>query len=483
MKSNKFEIFDRFFGAHWFLTGYSCRYFSELLQEGGDRSIKQFIGLMQKDVNSMIFDVEQFNAAGNYYADKLINDIQWRKRMYDRHHADLKRYFVISESFRKLPFNTMTNRQIITAADPLIKLQERVRVLGVMLNGLVLDGRNHLSNKLRNEVAKFFGHGQDFETHWALLTQPTRLSIRQKKELAISKLAEKVYTYPSNKIEIKLRKLYDQYCWLDYMYYGPAATLESFKAELKDTQRNDKILHLPVEIQMLREKQRELMSRHSFTPRAKNLVRLAQHVLWQKGWRKDAEYHGFYCYEPMFREIAKRNGETDWRNLLYMFPWEFKSFVLSRKPSLGELKQRRAFSILVVRGPTDVKIFTGPKAKSLYKRFKLSQDFSKLKEARGQCAFPGKAKGTVRIVQTPADMKKMRQGDILLSQATSPDLLPAMKKAGAIVTNTGGLICHAAITARELKLPCIVGTVSATLVFKDGDLVEVDANKGIVKKI
>lgn len=80
-------------------------------------------------------------------------------------------------------------------------------------------------------------------------------------------------------------------------------------------------------------------------------------------------------------------------------------------------------------------------------------------------------------------MEKMDDGNILISQATSPDLISAMKKAAAIVTNTGGLICHAAITSRELKIPCIVGTGNATLIFKDGDLVEVDAQKGTIKKI
>ena len=58
-----------------------------------------------------------------------------------------------------------------------------------------------------------------------------------------------------------------------------------------------------------------------------------------------------------------------------------------------------------------------------------------------------------------------------------------MKKAAAIVTDDGGLTCHAAIVARELKTPCVVGTKIATKVLKDGDMVEVDANKGIVKKI
>ncbi len=96
-------------------------------------------------------------------------------------------------------------------------------------------------------------------------------------------------------------------------------------------------------------------------------------------------------------------------------------------------------------------------------------------------AYPGHVKGVVKIIETVEDMKKMNLGDILVSQMTSPNIVPAMKKAGAIVTNTGGLTCHASILSRELKIPCIVGTKIATRTLKNGDLVEVDAHKGIIK--
>jgi pyruvate,water dikinase len=63
---------------------------------------------------------------------------------------------------------------------------------------------------------------------------------------------------------------------------------------------------------------------------------------------------------------------------------------------------------------------------------------------------------------------------------TDPRYVPLMKKAGAIVTDAGGVLCHAAIVSRELKIPCVVGTKFATQVCKDGDVVEVDAERGIV---
>ena len=71
----------------------------------------------------------------------------------------------------------------------------------------------------------------------------------------------------------------------------------------------------------------------------------------------------------------------------------------------------------------------------------------------------------------------------MVATMTFPNFIPAMEKAAAFVTDEGGILCHAAIVAREMKKPCIIGTKIATQVLKDGELVEVDANKGIVRKL
>ncbi len=80
-------------------------------------------------------------------------------------------------------------------------------------------------------------------------------------------------------------------------------------------------------------------------------------------------------------------------------------------------------------------------------------------------------------------MSKMDEGDLLVSHMTDPEIVPAMKKAAAIVTDMGGITCHAAIVSRELGIPCVIGTKIATKVLRDGDLAEVDANKGIIRKL
>lgn len=104
-------------------------------------------------------------------------------------------------------------------------------------------------------------------------------------------------------------------------------------------------------------------------------------------------------------------------------------------------------------------------------------------DVKGMSAFEGIARGRVRVLFRKTDIPLLQTGEILVMGMTTPEFLPAMKKAAAFVTDEGGITCHAAIVARELKKPCIIGTKIATQVLKDGDEVEVDANKGIVRVV
>ena len=92
-------------------------------------------------------------------------------------------------------------------------------------------------------------------------------------------------------------------------------------------------------------------------------------------------------------------------------------------------------------------------------------------------------RGVVRLLYSSDDINKVRRGDILVATMTLPNYIPAMEKAAAFVTDEGGILCHAAIISREMRKPCIIGTKIATKIFKDGDRVEVDADRGIVRKL
>ncbi len=99
---------------------------------------------------------------------------------------------------------------------------------------------------------------------------------------------------------------------------------------------------------------------------------------------------------------------------------------------------------------------------------------------KGLGASPGTAWGPVRLIYSPKEIHKVRQGDVLVTEMTSPDYVPAMKRAAAIVTNSGGQTCHAAIVSRELGIPCIVGTRTATIDLKEDQIITVNATQGVV---
>jgi len=99
---------------------------------------------------------------------------------------------------------------------------------------------------------------------------------------------------------------------------------------------------------------------------------------------------------------------------------------------------------------------------------------------KGETASAGVYTGPVKVVHDPKELNKVQKGDVLVTAMTTPDMVPAMQRAGAIVTDEGGMTCHAAIVSREMGTPCVVGTQHATDLLKDGEVITVHATRGIV---
>lgn len=123
------------------------------------------------------------------------------------------------------------------------------------------------------------------------------------------------------------------------------------------------------------------------------------------------------------------------------------------------------------------------KAKQQLTEFYIESTTSgqKENEIKGQVGSPGKIQGRVRVVLNASKAEHFEHGDILVTGMTRPEFVPLMKNSSAVITDEGGITCHAAIVSRELKKPCIIGTKFATQVLHDGDLVEVDADNGVVR--
>ncbi len=186
-------------------------------------------------------------------------------------------------------------------------------------------------------------------------------------------------------------------------------------------------------------------------------------------------------YRNFAKHIAKREGYSP-DYLTCLTQTEFEEYIKNQKlPDQRTLKKRFEASALYFENGREV-IVTGKKVNQI-EAILTNQSVKNNGKIKGTTAYPGKVQGVARIVVDPFKVRTFHLGDILITGMTRPEFLPLIKKASAIITDVGGVLCHAAITAREMKKPCVIGTKIATKVLKDGDLVEVDADEGIVKKI
>lgn len=272
---------------------------------------------------------------------------------------------------------------------------------------------------------------------------------------------------------------------LGFMYYGLPFRVEHYYKEFaeffaagRDARREYEEIDEVIEEH--REKKEQLELQLQFDDCWRQLFAVYAQFMITKWYRRYAQIRSLYRVDALLQEIGDRLQVSNHEARCMTYE-EMKAALVEGKIDRELLRERTKFCTLYVeKGFTEVLV--GDAAHRLVESAEQKVDRN-VRELRGQCASLGKAKGAVKIIIAPADMAKMNAGDILVAIATNPDVVPAMKKAAAIVTEQGGVTCHAAIVSRELGIPCVIGTKIATKVLKDGDLVEVDATNGIVRKI
>ncbi|TRZ54345.1 hypothetical protein D4Q76_02535 [archaeon] len=324
---------------------------------------------------------------------------------------------------------------------------------------------------------------------FSILSTPREESYVKKEEKDLLKLAVKIkHAKNLKKYERLLETHTQKYNWLNYQYKGPVYQIDYFRDRLEALihgRKNEaqKLSHnIETADREVFQKQKILIKKLRFSALQTKLFRMSREIVYIKGLRKDALYHGIYSYEPFFREVGRRFGLSI-DQVRAMNYWEIEDLLLGKKISPDDLNERLKFCVAWCDRKKYL-MYTGEKAKKFLSKIQFEKEKTEnIKELIGTCACPGKVKGRVKIINVPEEMSKMQKGDILLSFNTNPNLMPAIRLASALVTASGGLTCHAAIVSRELKIPCVVGAKEVTKIFRDGDRVEVDATKGIIKKL
>jgi phosphohistidine swiveling domain-containing protein len=189
---------------------------------------------------------------------------------------------------------------------------------------------------------------------------------------------------------------------------------------------------------------------------------------------------------PISRELARSKGLTG-RELMFQTRNEFLSLFRGQSlVSLGELAARaKSDTYLMMVRDRSLHFYYGDEAQEMFAAMVVTKEPGEAATIQGAPAMKGKVVGRVLVYGWGDDMevalRQMTQDTILVAGQTRPQLMPLVRQARGIVTDEGGIMGHAAVVARELKIPCIVGAKIATQRLRTGDLIELDATAGLVR--
>ncbi len=193
-------------------------------------------------------------------------------------------------------------------------------------------------------------------------------------------------------------------------------------------------------------------------------------------------------YRPIFEYIVSLGGSSNWRDGFYLTPPEMLALLEGEKINVLALVAKRNIAGAYINAEGAEVLLEEADLRPFKELIDIAEGRRPAastgeQSVKGSSANRGVVRGIARVILESKDFVKLNRGDILVTTMTSVDFVPIMEKAGAFVTNEGGITSHAAIVAREMNKPCVIGTGKATQIFKDGDVVEVDADHGIVRII
>lgn len=300
-------------------------------------------------------------------------------------------------------------------------------------------------------------------------------------------LAEMVFENPSfvNALFEHKRK----YFWVqNSLAWRTILSEKDFLNFLREILKENQISDLKKEIERIEdtkslpEKQKQLCEKLALSPDTVRELELIRKLTWLKDDRKRVVLVMVHYFFGFVSEFSRRTGVSE-----KLVPYATVSeipLLLQNSLSLSLLEQRRHHCVYVTQDGDRFSILTGNDYHELRKMVSSSSaDNASMSEITGSVACRGNdafVMGKAKVILNPKG-EVIGENEILVTSMTRPEFIPLMKKAKAIITNEGGITCHAAIVSREMNKPCIIGTQNATKILKTGDEIEMKMNHGQVK--
>lgn len=382
--------------------------------------------------------------------------------------------------FPKINLKKLTNTRLLNLWQKYSNLFINRFTSSCIIDHFALGTDELVGNMIREELKGKIKTESDFVKIFSIVTAPVKQSFINEAEIELLKVA----TDKSNKSLAAYQK---KYFWIknNYVRWKVLST-KDFENEIRQRKAED--INLTKELRHLQntpgnnlKEKNKIIKKYNFSPLLRTMLKISEDFSWWQDERKKSTFLNMHLGASMLSEVSRRTG-YQLEELKYAIRPEIAEILNQREPGRKELVARQKQSVFIMTRK-GYAVATGKEAQDIRKLMLGKKIQNKIKDFRGLSASLGRAVGKVKIVKSSMEIGKVNKGDILVAVMTRPDYVPAMKKAAAIVTNEGGITSHAAIVSRELRIPCIIGTKIATDVLKDGDVVEVDADHGVVKKL
>lgn len=409
----------------------------------------------------------------------------FHKRLIGEYRPLEKAFYDACEQIGKTMLHALSNRDLISLHDEYVRVILERNSSSSIIDGFALGTDRMLEERIRRtyescpDVSDTLGFSETF----SILTTPEHSSFIREAELGLFRLIVALRKRGDDGRKL-IRNYRDRYFWIRNNYIDSNdLSIAYFEEEIARIESSGldieaeiaRIENLPAEN---RRKKSELLGKLGLDDETRTLLSITEDfTAWQDDRKKATMYTCHHC-TVILEEIARRIGLS--ADLLkYMSPREVSRIFLDT-PTIDVLEKRRTQSV-AYWDEDGHEILSGDMAALLHEELLGHKDMEDMKDFRGLTASLGSAQGSVKIVRSVKEIGHVKRGDVLVAVMTRPDYVPAMRIAAAIVTDEGGITSHAAIVARELKIPCVIGTKIATRMLHDGDLVQVNANHGVVR--
>lgn len=337
-----------------------------------------------------------------------------------------------------------------------------------IVEGWVHPTENLIRDRIKNKHALTLLTTPSFDSFVAKEQKSLAFIANYARQNGITKVTSRILE-KNQRLRKMLQEHQERYFWKNNSYASAKIlSINDFIEELNDFIHKPKKFNKPEKIR----KDKSKLLKKIGDNELKELIKINDTIFRIHDRRKEHITISIHYLELMLKELNKRTN-IPMENLRYLLPEETANL------NAKELKSRRNKCIYIIEKRRQ-SLFSGRKADRYISELEKMIKIEHSDKIKGNGASPGKVKGIAKICRGENELSKIKKGDILVACMTQPEFIPAMKKASAIVTDEGGLTCHAATISRELGKPCVIGTKIATRILKDGDLVEVNGNHGVV---